>query len=244
MSTKKTSDGLIAYAKAQLGRPYWMGTFGQIGSAQLYKSNKSRLPAYYTARDFAQQYGERVHDCVGLIKGYLWSDGPNSAPKYCSGNCKIDHSADSMYRACNPRGIIGTMPDKPGILIYMVDHRGVMVHVGIYIGNGQAIEARGHAYGVVQTAIKGRSWTHWGLCPYIDYSDSKESEDTEMLSYDQFKKYMDQYLKELAEAGTYPEAEAAMNKGRAAGIIDGKRPCSYVTRGEMMIIHDREGRLG
>ena len=183
----KTANGLISYAQAQLGRPYWMGTFGNTANASLYRSNKARLPAYYTAADFPQQYGLRVHDCIGLIKGYLWSDGPDSAPQYCSGACKQDHSADSMYRACNPRGIIGTMPDKPGILVYMVDHRGVMVHVGVYIGNGQVIEARGHAYGVVQTALKGRGWTHWGLCPYITYNaaaaaESAESED-DMVRY-------------------------------------------------------------
>ena len=27
----KTNYGLVAYAKAQLGLPYWYGTFGQIG---------------------------------------------------------------------------------------------------------------------------------------------------------------------------------------------------------------------
>lgn len=28
----KTNAGLVAYAKAQLGRPYWWGTFGQTAS--------------------------------------------------------------------------------------------------------------------------------------------------------------------------------------------------------------------
>ena len=51
---EKTASGLIAYCQAQLGRPYWMGTFGNTASATLYQSNKKRLPQYYAASDFAR----------------------------------------------------------------------------------------------------------------------------------------------------------------------------------------------
>lgn len=33
----KTAKGLVEYAKAQLGRPYWYGTFGQAASEELYE---------------------------------------------------------------------------------------------------------------------------------------------------------------------------------------------------------------
>ena len=33
--SKKTGVGLAAYAKAQLGKPYWWGTFGQTATPQL-----------------------------------------------------------------------------------------------------------------------------------------------------------------------------------------------------------------
>ena len=48
------------------------------------------------------------------------------------------------------------MPDVPGVLVFMPGH------VGIYIGNGKVIEARGHAYGVVETNLVGRGWKEWG----------------------------------------------------------------------------------
>ena len=41
MAGVKTNTGLVAYAKAQLGKPYWYGTFGQTASEALYK-DKSR----------------------------------------------------------------------------------------------------------------------------------------------------------------------------------------------------------
>lgn len=47
-------------------------------------------------------------------------------------------------------------------------------HVGVYIGNGQVVEARGHAYGVVQTALKGRGWTKWGKCKFIEYVEEEK----------------------------------------------------------------------
>lgn len=175
----KTASGLIAYCKAQLGRPYWMGTFGCTANAALYAINKKRLPAYYTAADFPRQYGQRVHDCIGLIKGYLWSDGPDGTPRYCGADCTVDHSADSMFHACSQRGGIATMPEKPGVLVFIHSAKtGRMEHVGVYIGGGQVIEARGHAFGVVQTALRGRGWTQWGVCPYITY-DSAESAESE-----------------------------------------------------------------
>ena len=245
--SNKTASGLIAYAKAQLGRPYCMGTFGQTASAWLYKSNKARLPAYYTAQDFSRQYGQRVHDCVGLIKGYLWSDGPNSAPKYLAAPCGIDHSADSMYGVCSPHGQIHCMPDMPGCLVFIYSAKtGRMEHVGVNIGGGQVIEARGHAYGVVQTALNSRGWTHWGLCPYITYdaAAAAETEDDDMLDISKLTDAQvlalgDRYAALLAERPTYSEAAAAMARAKAAGIMDGKRPCSVVTRGELAITMDR-----
>ena len=71
-----------------------------------------------------------------------------------------------MMRAnCRERGAISTMPDAPGVLVFMSGH------VGVYIGNGEVIEARGHEYGVVKTKLKERPWKWWGKCPYITYLD-------------------------------------------------------------------------
>lgn len=175
--TVKTDSGLIDYCKFQLGRPYWMGTFGQTASAAIYEFNKKRLPQFYTASDFPTQYGKRVHDSIGLIKGYLWSDTPNSAPKYCSEPCRTDHSADSLLAACDEKGTIDTLPELPGVLVFMPEH------VGVYIGGGYVIEARGHAYGVVLTLLNGRGWRNWGKCPYINYTET-ESEEDNMVRYE------------------------------------------------------------
>lgn len=163
----KTNAGLVEYAKAQLCLPYWFGTYGQTSTEVLYNQKKRQYPGYYTARDFKNQYGKRVHDCIGLIKGYLWSDTPTSVPKY---NPAQDVTADGMLAKCKEKGNISTIPELPGVLVFSSQH------VGVYIGDGYVIEARGHAYGVVKTKLSERGWVNWGKCPWIEYKEESYNE--------------------------------------------------------------------
>lgn len=158
----KTGQGLVEYAKAQLGKPYWWGTFGQTASAALLAQKRTQYPGYYTANDFASQFGQKVHDCVGLIKGYLWCDTPDSEPIY---KASQDVAVSGLYMACPENGSIDTMPDIPGVCVFMRD----MSHVGVYIGDGYVVEATGHARGVVKTKLVGRGWGLWGKPRWINY---------------------------------------------------------------------------
>lgn len=108
-----------------------------------------------------------------LSRIYMWSPSPNEA---CDVNYDIcpDLNADFMLKYCVEKGSISTIPEIPGVLVFMPGH------VGVYIGNGNVIEARGHAYGVVQTRLSNRPWKNWGKCPYMTYL---ESEDDDMVRY-------------------------------------------------------------
>lgn len=164
----KTNDGLVDYALKQLGKPYWYGTFGNTATQALLNAKTKQYPShYYSSRipTYKSQFGKKVFDCVGLIKGYLWSDSPNSAPKY---NASQDVSADGMKAVCTDAGKMDSMPEQKGILVFQPGH------VGIYIGSGYVVEARGFAFGVVKTPLKSRGWTSWGRCPWIDYDSETE----------------------------------------------------------------------
>lgn len=56
-------------------------------------------------------------------------------------------------------GKISTLPNVPGILLFSPGH------VGVYIGDGYAVEARGFKYGVVKTKVSARGWTDWAYLP-------------------------------------------------------------------------------
>lgn len=162
----KTNTELVEYAREQLGKPYWYGTFGNKATKDLLERKTAQYPQHYQRErmeKYNQQLGFRVHDCVGLIKGCLWSENTNSVPVY---NASQDVSANSMLKKCKQRGRIHTMPEIPGVLVFMPGH------VGIYCGDGKVVEARGFHYGVVETKLKERPWENWGKCPWIKYPES------------------------------------------------------------------------
>lgn len=164
----KTSAGLVSYAIAQLGKPYWWGCFGQTATAGLLTAKRAQYPDSYTAADFAGQLGQKVHDCVGLIKGYRWCDTADSEPIYVGSQ---DVAVGGLYDQCGSKGPISTMPDTPGVCVFMAG----MGHVGVYIGGGYVVEAMGHAYGVVRTQLSGRGWGFWGKPAWIDYGTEEDA---------------------------------------------------------------------
>ena len=166
---KKTAKGLVEYVLAQLGRPYWYGTFGQAACKELYDQKKNQYPEKYNWTYDPSVAGQKVHDCVGLTKGYLWGNGPEDAnPIY---NREKDMSANMLRDACKIKGPISTMPEVPGVLVFY------NYHMGVYVGNGEVVEARGRKYGVAKTKLADRPWTSWGYHPDIVYEEPKKEED-------------------------------------------------------------------
>ena len=152
-----------------------MGTFGQVLTVDLLEAKLQQLPdAIDPYEDYirANYLGVRTADCIGLIKGYSWYDPESGNINYGS-NGMPDVSADQIYAQAAEKGSMATMPEIPGILVHAPGH------IGIYIGNGYAIEAMGTRYGVVKTAVASRNWTGWCKNPYINYIEETE----EVLSF-------------------------------------------------------------
>ena len=159
----KTAIGLVEYSKQMVGLPYWCGCYGQTANAELLKRKKAQYPDRYTAKDFEKQFGKKVHDCCGLIKGYMWTAEPyfSNEPKY---NGDQDCNAQSFYDRSTVKGTIKTFDYREGLLVY----NSTKGHVGVY-SNGYVYEAKSHALGVVKSVFATGKWYYWSECPYIYY---------------------------------------------------------------------------
>lgn len=165
--TTKNAAGLVTYVTNAWtsGWGYVWGTYGQVLTPELLQYKLTQYPegvGDYAAFIRANWLGKRTADCVGLIKGYGWLNGETMEIQYSS-NGMPDIGANEMYYNAVRKGAIQTMPDTPGLAVWKQGH------IGVYIGNGEVIEAMGTKYGVVKTQLEGRGWTHWLEIPYINY---------------------------------------------------------------------------
>jgi hypothetical protein len=164
--TKNNLD-LVIYAKNAYdsGWGYVWGTYGDVLTDSLFASKLKQYPdGVGSYADFIREnwLGGRTTDCVGLIKGYGWFDPGTKAIEYGTNGMK-DVGADGMHSAAIVKGSMDTMPDTPGLAVWKSGH------IGVYIGNGEVVEAMGTKYGVVKTKLAGRGWSAWLQIPYISY---------------------------------------------------------------------------
>lgn len=155
------------------GWGYVWGTYGHVLTRSYYEAKLAQYPegvGNYADFILANWLGKRTADCVGLVKGYCWFNPEAQSIGYAV-NGMPDIATEQMIEWCDEKGSIDSMPEIPGLLLWMDGH------VGIYIGDGYAIEAMGTRYGVVKTQVVGRGWQKWGKIPCIEYIE--EAEETE-----------------------------------------------------------------
>jgi len=204
----KTNTEFVNHVQAQLGLPYWWGTFGAVCSEALWQQKAKQYPTMYTAVRYkvakANHFGKRTYDCAGLVKSYMFQDTPTSAPKY---DVKYDKNVSGLISACSKTGGISSMPEIPGLLVF----RGT-AHVGIYIGKGYVIEAKGFDFGVVKTKLADGKWDKWGQLSWITYVPAEKpavkptakptaaatSKDKKEGAFDMMKEFKNTSGKELA----------------------------------------------
>lgn len=138
---------------------YIYGKSGQVWTAQDQK-NASRET---TVKYGAQWIGRRVCDCSGLV---VWVAGGLNIPCY--------HGSNTLYlRYCSEKGKLKNgmrtdgRPLRRGSLLFLLEN-GIRHHVGIYMGDGCVIEARGTCWGVVETGAD--RFDEWGELTGVDYS--------------------------------------------------------------------------
>lgn len=235
---RKTNLGLVAYCKAQLGKPYWYGTHGHEASEELYQrlanGQYTKTSILCFRKDtYTKDYGLKVHDCSGLIKGYLFCDTKEDF--YNPQNYTAEIDGGIRYSNCKKKGLIKSMPEVKGLLVFKTGH------VGVYIGNGKVIEAKGHAYGVVETELAKGYWTSWGECPYIKYAESEANKMIDELideyGGDKVEKALRILIESIYDDGKpSPWAVEEFEEAKEAGITDGSEPEKFASREEVAIM--------
>lgn len=148
---------------------YIWGTAGTMWTAAKQKNLEKTTDA---DRENSRKYGAKwighmVADCSGL---FVW------AFKQLGGS--IYHGSDTMYRKhCDAKGELnsGARTDgqglKPGTAVFVwKESKKKYTHVGLYVGDGTVIEAKGAQAGVTTSKITDTKWTNWGELKGVDYS--------------------------------------------------------------------------
>lgn len=185
MKASEFVDKLVDVAK-NYKTLYVMGCFG----APMSDANKKRYTKNHTYNTQAKRtaminsatsdtFG---FDCVNLLKGVLWGWNGDKSKTY--GGAKYatkgvpDTNADGMIKLC--RDVTTDFSKiEVGEAVWCTGH------IGVYIGNGLAVESTPAWKNCVQiTAVKNigtksgyvaRNWTKHGKLPYVEYDVKSDS---------------------------------------------------------------------
>lgn len=145
--------------------------WGYILNTAGIKWTKERQEA--TTIETAKQYGSRwighyVADCSGLftwafkqLGGYMYHGSNTMWRKYCTAQGKLTSGKRSDGQEL-----------KPGTAVFVLKGTSDRSHVGLYIGNGEVIEASGTKVGVIKSSVADKKWVEWGELTGVNYGES------------------------------------------------------------------------
>lgn len=157
----------LAYLESHIGDAYVWGAQGER------VDNRADLEKWVRRKETSRREADRAlayikkaaktplyaFDCSGLIIHWL---------RDIKGLIDSDTNAQGLYRQCTQKGKLGAWQMQPGDFVFRYSFaKGKMAHVGVYVGNGIVIEAKGRDYGVVNLHLSFGGWTHQGRHPAL-----------------------------------------------------------------------------
>ena len=154
----------------------WGYIFGTAGIPWTAARQKALEKTTDSNRAMGRKYGSKwightVADCSGMFR---WA--------YAQFGEEINHSVKWIWRGhLSARGSLKKgkrsdgKPLLPGTAIFtgtQDDHP----HIGLYVGDGYIIEAKGTVAGVVRSPVNESRWTWWGELKEVDYDMSASDE--------------------------------------------------------------------
>lgn len=148
----------LDYLHAQVGCIYVWGAQGEtditeewIRKKETSDANARRAIALWRKRIAQGMQNIAAYDCSGLIMKFLMDEGLY----------KADMSSRGLYSAAEKLSRRNDL--IPGDLVFR--HNGDRIHhVGVYVGDGMAIEAKGRDDGVVLRLLDASGKSYWNRC--------------------------------------------------------------------------------
>ena len=115
----------------------------------------NKYPEYVSESKNSRWLGKQVFDCATFVRSALKEIG-----------ISVVSGASSQWKKTKweAKGTIDTLPkDKVCILYREAPTANPMQHTGIYLGDGNVMDARGSSSGVVYSALAKYPWTHWAI---------------------------------------------------------------------------------
>jgi hypothetical protein len=168
-------------------------------------------------REMGRKYGAKwighyVADCSGLFRWAFKQLGSD-----------IAHGSNSIYdRYCSSHGKMnnGKRTDGGELKIGMALFTGTdknRNHIGLYVGNGKIIEAKGTIAGVIESDIADKRWTWWGELKDVLYEGADPEPAPAPASYPTLRQ---------GDSGDYVTIAQNMLKARGYNLgqcgVDGK----------------------
>jgi hypothetical protein len=115
-----------------------------------------------TVKHGAKWIGRRVADCSGL---FFWA--------YKLYKLSIYHGSNTIFnKYCSQTGpLAGAVKIRIGTAVFQ-NTNGKRGHIGLYVGGGMCIEAKGTPHGVVSSPLA--VWDEWGTLKDVDYTGTIE----------------------------------------------------------------------
>lgn len=249
---KQLPDLKTLYVKGGWGAP--LNNYNKKRVISNYKYNADRAYKINKASDDTFAF-----DCCGIVKSVLWGftadPSKNNGGAQYKANDVPDLSEAGFLRVCTK---VSTDFSKiiPGACVFMDGH------MGVYIGDGKCVESTPiWKDGCQITRMNnitakgrgnGRTWTKWGLVPYLDYTEEEDMTKAETMELieetikEEVPKMIPNLIRGYLEAlGQLPASnsttEAMIQRVKDAGLMQGGpsgnfRPQSYLKREELAIV--------
>lgn len=166
------SETIRGYAIAQVGGPYIYGATARPCTIGYRTARAEQYPEYADKiRDNCPALSGEGVGCSGCKWDGMLAHDCAQLTRYAAeaAGLTLPSGATSQWEdgAWAATGLIGDLP--MGCVCYIYRKRdGRMVHTGISLGDGTAVDCRSHKDGTVRGDLADYPWTHWGILRGMD----------------------------------------------------------------------------